>query len=1496
MVCGLRRFAVFLAGIVSLCALGSQSSFAAVANYTDPAGYPAAWPAALATQAYTAQGNSQNDLEGNPDNSKGATPQSSADFSSGSGSQPSCYYYADGSILFFRVRLSSSPMALSGSGEPFVSATWNFLIDTDGDGWKEFVIEVDGTSSTSDPDDIVVIYDNANSQKFTIGLANVWYQDTGRHPTNRSGDGADGEPGSSSNWDADSNAYIWDFGRTRVVQLDTSKAPNSNNSEYFLDVQVPLAALDASGLGGPTMTANTPFLMAITTSNSNTDPTQKDIIFSGDFAMSDVPFPTGDPTTPSGQILQAPVVTSVTASACPSPIVLNATVMDALTVEGGVTVDTISNVVFQYWFDADGNGSTNEASSWVTIGTANTTNVLSQFTLTWNTTSLAQGQYFIRVVATDNQGNTTISTSQSLYPSGIYATFNNTCGSLIGDLAAFKTGATNVFATSNLTYTITVTNLGPTQATNVVVNDTLPAGVSFVSASGGGTNNAGVVGWPTISSFAVFATTNFTVTVTAPNSGTLTNRASVTAATSDSSTNNNTSSVITTVIPLADLLTTKTGATNILAGSNFTYTITVINLGPSTATNVMVSDTLPAGVTFVSASAGGTNSAGVVGWPAIATFVNGATTNFTVTVTAPAGGTLTNIAASTSSISDPSTNNNSSAVITAVTPQSDVTINKTGPANPDAASNFTYTITVTNLGPSTATDIAVSDTLPATVTFVSASGGGTNSGGVVGWPTIASLASGATTNFTLTVTAPASGGLTNLASVVTGTGDLSTNNNTSTFINTVSEIADIAITKTGPTNVLATANFSYTITVTNLGPSTASNVSVSDTLPAGVTFVSATGGGTNDAGVVGWPVVASFANGAMTNFTVTVTAPASGTLTNVASSTSATTDPSAGNNSSSFITTVTPVADVATTKSGPASVAGNGLVTYTITVTNLGPSTASNVSVTDTLPAGVTFVSASGGGTNSAGVVGWPVITSLANGATTSFTVTVTAPGSGTLTNVVSSTATTLDPEATNNDGSAAGAIVVTFITGVNVSGTVYSDVNHNAQLDSGETGTGLSLFTKLIPTASPTSAVVVAAVNSATGAYTLTNVASGNYILIVDDNNSAADVTPTIPSGWVGTEVPNQTRVNVVVNSADVPNQNFGLFGGGTVSGVVFEDNGAGGGTANDGVQNGSEAGIAGVTVKVTDNSGATVYDTATTDGAGTYTVFTPGVSATLKIVETNLTGYVSTGAGVGTTGGSYNRPTDTVTFSNVAGTSYSGVNFGDVPTNLFAPDHQQSALPGATVVYAHTFVAGSVGQVTFTTLRAATPNIPGWNEVLYLDANCDALLDAADTPITAAIAMTTGQKVCILVKEFVPASAPFGAQDVVTVTASFDYTGATPSLTVASTRTDVTTVGDLGTAGLTLVKNADKASALPGEVLTYTIEYHNASGGSLTNIFIHDMTPAFTTFVAATNAPVPLNLTGVTITAPSVGASGPIVWQFTGSLAPNTGGSVRFQVKIEE
>src|SRR5439155_745255 len=152
----------------------------------------------------------------------------------------------------------------------------------------------------------------------------------------------------------------------------------------------------------------------------------------------------------------------------------------------------------------------------------------------------------------------------------------------------------------------------------------------------------------------------------------------------------------------------------------------------------------------------------------------------------------------------------------------------------------------------------------------------------------------------------------------------------------------------------------------NGGPSTATNVSVVDTLPAGTMFVSATGTGWA-CSAVGQTVTctaASLPTGAAPTITITVTAPAQGgTITDTATVSATTADPDLANNIATTDTAVTASADLAIALAdAPDPVTAGASLAYTIDVTNLGPSTAASVMVVDMLPAGTTFVSATGTG------------------------------------------------------------------------------------------------------------------------------------------------------------------------------------------------------------------------------------------------------------------------------------------------------------------------------------------------------------------------------------------------------------------------------------------------------------------------------------------------------------------------------------------------------
>ena len=242
------------------------------------------------------------------------------------------------------------------------------------------------------------------------------------------------------------------------------------------------------------------------------------------------------------------------------------------------------------------------------------------------------------------------------------------------DLAlGMSASASSVVATSNLTYTVAVTNAGPAGATNIVVTDTLPVGAVLVgtnSTQGSATAAAGVVTW-NVGSLAYGARAYLSLVVQAPPTGPITNLATVTTTTVDPNPDDDSASAITTVIaPTADLALGMEGFPDpVLLGYNLSYTLTVNNVGPATASGVTVVDALPTGVNFVSASPSGafTRVGQIVTFDLGNVASNGQAT-VTIVVQPTVLGTLLNSATCSSSVTDPSKANNHASAKTVVDP------------------------------------------------------------------------------------------------------------------------------------------------------------------------------------------------------------------------------------------------------------------------------------------------------------------------------------------------------------------------------------------------------------------------------------------------------------------------------------------------------------------------------------------------------------------------------------------------------------------------------------------------------------------------------------------------------------------------------------------------------------------------------------------------------------------------------------------------------------
>ena len=263
---------------------------------------------------------------------------------------------------------------------------------------------------------------------------------------------------------------------------------------------------------------------------------------------------------------------------------------------------------------------------------------------------------------------------------------------------------------------------------------------------------------------------------------------------------------------------------------------------------VVVTDTLPAGFTATSISS---SQGSCTALPCtLGTLPAGGSATVTIvgTVAATVTTSLVNLAGVTSSTADPNSANNATSLTTGVSPAADLALALVSTPTATGGQTATVTATVTNLGPSAASGTVVTITLPPSTTFDSATLPAgwfavDNGDGTVTLTTTNVMTPGQVVNLPLVVdVAPGVEPGTSLqfgGAVTSSTPDPSTTNNTANADTSVVGLADLALSKTGPATATAGQQITYTIVVTNNGPSTAQSVDVKDSLPAGVSLVSA---------------------------------------------------------------------------------------------------------------------------------------------------------------------------------------------------------------------------------------------------------------------------------------------------------------------------------------------------------------------------------------------------------------------------------------------------------------------------------------------------------------------------------------------------------------------------------------------------------------------------------------------------------------------------------
>ena len=538
-----------------------------------------------------------------------------------------------------------------------------------------------------------------------------------------------------------------------------------------------------------------------------------------------------------------------------------------------------------------------------------------------------------------------------------------------------------------VSYDIVVTNNGSAQATGVSLVDTLPPGITFVSNSVTQGSYDATTGVFSIGTLAAgdSATLTLTGTVDVGQGGnSLTNI--TTAATGDQpdpSTAGDDLEETVTIEADADLVTIKSlasGDNTPVEGDTVVFEIEVTNNGSAQATGVSLTDTLPAGITFVSNSVTQGSYDANTGLFTIGILAAGDSAVLTLTGTVDVGqggNTLTNITtAATGDQPDPSSAGDDLEESVFIGGVADLVTIKTLPSGdntPAEGDTVVFQIEITNNGQAQATGVSLTDTLPSGITFASSSVTQGSYDANTGLFTIGTLAVGDTAILTLTGTVDIGQGgntLTNITTAATGDQpDPSSAGDDLEEAVTIEADADLVTIKSlasGDNTPAEGDTVTFQIEVTNNGSAQATNVSLTDTLPAGITFASSSvTQGSYDA-TTGLFTIGTLAAGDSASLTLSGTVDfgqGSNTLTNVTTAaTGDQPDPSTAGDDLEEAVFIGELADLVTIKtlaSGDNTPAEGDTVTFQIEVTNNGQAQATGVSLTDTLPPGITFASSS---------------------------------------------------------------------------------------------------------------------------------------------------------------------------------------------------------------------------------------------------------------------------------------------------------------------------------------------------------------------------------------------------------------------------------------------------------------------------------------------------------------------------------------------------------
>ena len=469
-----------------------------------------------------------------------------------------------------------------------------------------------------------------------------------------------------------------------------------------------------------------------------------------------------------------------------------------------------------------------------------------------------------------------------------------------------KDGPATAQHQEDMDFTYTVTNTGEVPLDNVVLGDDLCSPLSAPVKTGGDQDNQLEAGelWSYECSTPVPQHSQET--------DPFVNTATVTAeANGQTVTDDDTHSTDIVHLNDADLRVNKTGPATVAAGGQLTWTVTTFNDGPRDATGVVLADNLPAGTSFVAAGSSPSCSANALlvtcNIGSIAAGSSVAVTIVVQTTLSQAGQQLSNIATADGDQPDPEIDNNTDDHTTTVDPAADLAIDKTAPAQTSTGGQVTYTLAIQNLGPSAATGVTVTDSVPAGLSFAQANPSQGTCNHLNGTVTCNLGTIAANAGAQITIVADVGMGLagnsvTNIAVVDGNEADPDLDNNADDAVVQVvsgaNARADLEVHKRVIDGFPRVGNqLTYRVTVTNNGPDPATGVQLTDTLDQAVDLIDVdTTQGTCTATLPLQCQLGRIQPGATVTLTVIVRLLATGEIENTASAAGTEVDPDLTNN------------------------------------------------------------------------------------------------------------------------------------------------------------------------------------------------------------------------------------------------------------------------------------------------------------------------------------------------------------------------------------------------------------------------------------------------------------------------------------------------------------------------------------------------------------------------------------------------------------------------